>query len=343
MQAPLARVVAVFLGLSLLASCGGGGGGGGNSSPTSPTVITPGAGTEEISPNPQTWTLLPDLLTLPTYGPGFHPTKTTRVNGILRTYYVRADGFIGYAESTDGQNFGLAVATNIQRVTSQGDLRNGLDHPSVIQRTDGKFLMVYDYVTDNSSNFAKRLVARVSNDGMTFGEAVLMPASAMDNSPGGGTPFQGVTGLINMPDGSIRAYYTAGGAWVGSARTTDGGATWTEDAGYRLTPSVITGGFGDVGAIQDVDGTILLYVHYTTDFGCPNGGGSVQGCQQIRMARSTDGLNFKVYAGNILAPPTGTSEYDDPDVFITPSGRWRMLFGDASRTAGNKLRIADRQ
>src|SRR4029077_16483303 len=120
-------------------------------------------------------------------------------------------------------------------------------------------------------------------------------------------------------------------------------ATWTEDSGYRLSPSVITGGFGDVGAIKDLDGTILLYVHYPTDFGCPLGAGAAQGCQQIRMARSSDGLTFKVYAGNILAPPSGNSEYDDPDVFITASGRWRMLFGDASRTAGNKMRIADRQ
>lgn len=341
MQAPLVRVSLLVLGLSPLVGCGGGGGG--NSSPTSPQINTPATGTAEISPNPQTWTAQSLELQLPTYGPGFHPTKTTRVNGVLRTYYVRADGFIGFAESTDGTSFTNATATNIQKVTSQGDLRNGLDHPTVMQRADGKFLLVYDYVTDNNSSFAKRLVARVSNDGITFGDAVQMPATSIDGSPSGGTPFQGVTGLVTMSDGSIRAYYTAGGAWVGSARTTDGGATWTEDAGYRLSASIATGGFGDVGAITDVDGSILLYVHYTTDFGCPNSGGSAVGCQQIRMARSTDGLNFKVYAGAILTPPAGTTEFDDPDVFITPGGRWRMLYGEANRSTGNKLRIADRQ
>jgi hypothetical protein len=340
MKASPARLAIVSFWLVSVVSCGGGGGG---SSPTSPNVITAATGTEEISPNPQSWTALSNELQLPTFGPGYHPTKTVRVGSVLRTYYVRADGFIGFAESVDGQTFTSGTATNIQRVsTTDGDIRNGIDHPTVFRRNDGKFLMIYDYNTNGNVNFAKRLVARVSDDGITWGAGVIMPATSIDNSPGAGTTFQGVTGIVNTADGGIRAYYTTGGAWVGSARTSDGGVTWTEDAGYRLAPSIITGGFGDVGAITDVDGTILLYVHYTTDFGCPNGAGAPQGCQQIRMARSTDGLNFKVYAGNILAPAAGTGEFDDPDVFITPSGQWRMLYGDVNK-GSTKLRIANRQ
>lgn len=338
MKAPLARVALLVLWTTAVLSCGGKGGGGGDS-PTSPstTVIV------EIPNNPQTWTALSNELQLPTFGPGFHPTKTMRVGGILRTYYIRSDGFIGFAESTDGMNFTNGTATNIQNSTTVGDVRYGIDHPTVMLKADGRFLMIYDYRTDPSTNFARRLLARTSADGITWGEGVILPASSIDNSPGTGQPFQGVTGLVTMGDGSIRAYYTGAGALINSARTTDGGVTWTQDAGSRLGMLALnTLGFGDVGAINDVDGSILLYVTYIVDYGCSQGPGTPTGCAPIRMARSTDGLNFSVYTGNILTPGAGPISYADPDVFITPSGRWRMLFGEGSRGV-NKMRIADRQ
>lgn len=328
-----ARATTFLLFLASVISCSGGGDG---SSPTSPSSPQP----TELSPNPQTWTQQSGDVTLPN-GPGFHPTKTLRVGNVLRTYYVfPADGHIGFAESVDGQTFTRTTATNIQRVNTPGDLNTGLDHPSVIRRADGKFLMVYDYSTDPTTNFARRLATRVSDDGITFGDAVLIPTSAMDNSPGSGKAFEGVTGLVLRPDGSIRAYYTSGGGSIGSALTTDGGATWTEDAGERF--GFDGKGYLDVDAITDTDGSVLLYFGFTTDFGCTGGAGTPTGCFQIRMARSTDGLNFKIYAGNVLAPGNGTGQYQDPDVFIGIDGTWRMLFGDAS-SGGNKLRMAVRQ
>lgn len=54
------------------------------------------------------------------------------------------------------------------------------------------------------------------------------------------------------------------------------------------------------------------------------------------------GLNFKVCLGNVLTPGSGPIAFQGPDVFITPSGRWRMLFGESSR-GNNKMRIADGQ
>lgn len=328
---------AFFLLLIVTAVCCGGRSGG-DGGPTAPIVTV----VDELQSNPQTWSALPNELTLAGSGPGFHPTKTIRVGGGLRTYYVRpTDSVVVFAESSDGMNFTSFTSTNIRRVDVQGDNRAGLDHPTVMQRADGRFLMVYDYRTDLTTQFAKRLVARISDDGVTFGQGVLLPASSIDNSPGSGQPFQSVTGLVRASDGSIRAYYTAAGGLIASARSGDGGITWTQDGGYRL--GVLGGaGFIDTAAITDVDGSILLYVGYVLDFGCPNGAGTAQGCVPIRMARSTDGLNFKVYAGNVLTPPSGPTRYADPDVFITPSGRWRMLFGDVSRS-GNRLRIADRQ
>lgn len=344
MRIPLAFAVRQAFFVALMGAALSCGGGGGSSSPTSPSGgPTTGTAVEEISPNPQVWTALSSELQLPTFGPGFTPTKTMRMGGILRTYYVRADGFVGFAESTDGTNFTNGTATNIRISTTPGDVRFGLEHPTVILKPDGRFLMLYDYRTDPTSQFAKRLIARTSADGITWGDGVVLPASAMTNSPSTGQPFVGVTGLVPMPDGSIRAYYTVAGGLIGSARTTDGGASWTEDAGFRLgvisfSPQAYIG----PGAIMDVDGTILLYVTYITDFNCTQGAGTPTGCGPIRMARSSDGLNFKVYAGNVLMPGSGPIRYDDPDIFITPSGRWRILFGEGNR-GSNKLRIADRQ
>jgi hypothetical protein len=319
--------------VALVSACGG------SSSTDNGTQPPPPV---EIANNPQVWSIDAGEVLLGGLS-GFHPTKTVRVGDVLRTYFVRsADGVVVFAQSTDGKNLSNITATNVQRVSTAGDLRTGLDHPSVMQRADGKFLMVYDYSTDPSTQFARRLVALTSNDGITFGNGVLIPASAIDNSPGTGLPFEGVTGLVPMADGSIRAYYTSSGGRIGSAKTTDGGATWTEDPGYRLTGTFANQNFIDVAAIKDTDGAILLYVGYG-DFGCFNGPGTATGCVPLRMARSTDGLNFTMYAGNILTPPAGVTQYADPDVFIAADGKWRMLFGDVPGNGSNKLRMAERQ
>src|ERR1043166_311633 len=159
------------------------------------SATTPSTELPELSPNPQTRVMLSGELSLAGV-PGFPPPKTLRVGNVLRTYFVRNDGTVVFATSTDGKDLSSNITTtNLQRSTTPGDLRLGLDHPTVIQRADGKFLMVYDYAVDATNQFYKRLVARVSDDGVTWGAAVLMPASDMDKSPGAGTYFQGVTGM----------------------------------------------------------------------------------------------------------------------------------------------------
>jgi hypothetical protein len=274
---------------------------------------------------------------------GFHPTKTIRVGSSLRTYFVRpSDGKLVFATSSDGKDLSSAITlTNLQRGTTQGDLLTGMEHPVLIQRTDGKYLLVYDYQYDLTSSFARKLIARVSDDGVTWGPAIAMPNMNQDKSPGAGTVFQSVSGLIKMTDGSIRAYFTAGGRAVGSMRTTDGGASWVEDNGYRLDAGE-NSGYIDVDAIIDTDGAFLLYVGYVKDFNCVTGAGTSTGCVPIRAARSTDGLNFTFYTGNMLTPGSGPVQLADPDVFIAADGKWRMLFGEVT-SSGAKLRVAERQ
>jgi hypothetical protein len=320
--------------LGMLMACGSStSGSNSNNGPTGPV---------EIATNPQVWSSLSGEMLLGGLS-GFHPTKTVRVDNLLRTYYVRAsDGVVVYAESTDGKDLSKTVATNLRRTSVQGDITAGLDHPAVFRRTDGKFVMIYDYVTDFSTNFAKRMVARTSDDGITWGAGVIMPGADEDKSPSAGTIFQGVASMVQLSDGSIRAYYSASGGNVGSARSTDGGTTWIEDVGPRLHVTSGPGFYTDPDAIVDADGSIILYVGKVTDGSCAQSAGTTTGCVPIRMARSTDGLTFTMYAGNVLTPGAGAAVFADPDVFIDPSGKWHMLYGDTNHGV-NLLRIADRQ
>jgi hypothetical protein len=47
----------------------------------------------------------------------------------------------------------------------------------------------------------------------------------------------------------------------------------------------------------DTDGSVLMFVGYHA-FTCPPTG-ATSNCQTIRMARSADGLDFKVHQGSI--------------------------------------------
>ena len=156
----------------------------------------------------------------------------------------------------------------------------------------------------------------------------MLPETTIDESPSTHKAIQARASMILLADGSIRAYYNSGGGSVGSARTTDGGVTWAEDPGYRLS-----GGSGvtieDPSAIIDTDGSVLLYVKYLPAFSCGSGSGKLGGCSSIRMARASDGLAFTMYAGDVLHPPATVVDnaiYASPDVFAGIDGTWRMQF-----------------
>lgn len=317
-----ARDVALFLALASLVAC----------SSTSDTPTAPA----ELSPNPQTWAVTDSSTILLPLGAGYQPTRTLRVGNVLRTYYVTphatqsAPLTLVFSESVDGRNFSNTTITNLHSSVVPGTVSEPFfDHPDVIRRADGKYLMIYDYVTDTvASPTPRRLAAFVSADGITWGDSVMLPETTIDESPSTHKAIQARASMIQLADGSIRAYYNTGGASIGSARSTDGGVTWTEDAGYRLSadPGITV---EDPSAIIDTDGSVLLYVKYLPSFSCGSGAGKLGGCSSIRMARAADGLSFAMYAGDVVHPPTNVVDnaiYASPDVFVGIDGTWRMQF-----------------
>ena len=217
-----------------------------------------------------------------------------------------------------------------------------LSNPAILRRDDGSYLMVYEesLPPPHQAHGDRRLYARTSPNGITFGPSMLLPFSDLDRSPPG-TIFQSVPDLVALPDGSIRLYYVANGAAVASMRSTDGGLTWTQDIGYRLGTRPRPGGqaYVDPDVVLQADGTFLMYIAYS-EFEPECGG---LGCQRIRLARSTDGLSFVLDSNDLLKASPGSALFSlvDPDVYQAADGRWYMLYGEHG-TAPPQLRVAIR-
>src|SRR6185503_12745822 len=200
----------------------------------------------ELSPNPQTWAVTDTTMVALPLGAGYQPTRTLKVGSVLRTYYVTPNAtksaplVLVFAQSVDGRTFTSTTMTNLHSTVVPGTASEPFfDHPDVIRRADGKYLMIYDYVTDTiSSPTPRRMAAFVSDDGITWGDSVMLPETTIDESPDTHKAVQARASMILLADGSIRAYYSSGGGSIGSARTTDGGVTWKEDPGYRLSAPV---------------------------------------------------------------------------------------------------------
>lgn len=317
----------------VLVACGGssiGDPGGGSPPPGNKPPIGSG-GTEIVSGNPQMWALVPGDITTNE----LHPGHTVRVGNEFRTYFFRvSDSTLVFATSTDVISGGPITKTNVVRLRAAGAPDTKMDHPFVLRRTDGKFLLIYDYYTDptNPTCCAQQMVSRISDDGITWGPTVPLPASDQDNSPGTKKPFMGVASLLQLPDGSIRAYYTSAGGYVGSALTADGGLTWTEDAGLRIQ-GVTNSGYGEPNAVIDTDGSVLVYTGFQV-FGCSQADPTAN-CFEIKLARSTDGLNFKVYKEDVVS---STSQLIDGNLFVGLDGKMRLLLG-VQGTGGNPQRM----
>lgn len=359
-------LVAGLVGVAL-ASCGGSSGSDGaaddaldgDMAAPDPAETQPAESTTTLAPAPtvapQTWAIRDGVLT---QEPGvdatvWSPEKTVKVGDTYRSYFVsKKDRYLVYAESTDGVTFTSWTRTNLRRKDDVGSETRYMDHPVVIVREDGKYLLVYDICTgdcDVPPSLPRRLVARVSDDGVTWGPGVMIPEPAAPGLNPEGKVFDSVATLVRLDGGAIRAYYVQGGGAIGSATTVDGGATWTIDEGLRLGRN--DGGSApkawhiDPVAIRDDDGMTYLYFGYVTDWNCLGSGGTPAGCVPIRMAYSTDGLAFEMSPDVVLTPEPGATQYGDPDVFVGPDGKWMMLIGDVRMVDGKmsvSLRVADR-
>ena len=126
-------------------------------------------------------------------------------------------------------------------------------------------------------------------------------------------------------------YYVAGGKAIASVNSTDGGETWTQDPGwslgegfFRADGTMVRSGpdsedFLDPAAAVVVEGTVNLYFgHGAGFFNCQIGGG--ERCGAIRMARSSNGVDFVLAPGDVLTPGTGVQYLADPNVYRAPDG-----------------------
>lgn len=268
-------------------------------------------------------------------------TSTIRIGSRLRTYSVDR-GVIVFAESDNGRDLSQTTETNIRASGQQGDSQASIAHPAVVQRSDGRFVMVYTATTQAQPPLLpRRMFVRISDNGTTFGPPAPLPVTALDINPRGLT-VQFTPDVVRMPDGSLRLYYTAGGSDIGSMRSTDGGETWVPDAGYRLGQlpgpgQSRTAAYVAPDAVVQSDGSVGLYLAYG-EFESRCGG---LGCLAIRLAVSTDGIVFTLESGMLIAPTGGGHAVIDPDVFQAADGRWYMLYGEEGSGAIN-LRLATR-
>jgi hypothetical protein len=276
------------------------------------------------------WAVVPGVIRQET-------TSTSSIvlpNGKVHTYFL---GFgIGFARSSDGRDLSSVVQTNV-RPSPGGEF---ISNPAVLRRDDGTFLLVYERSASPPPNQGERRLYRAfSSDGITFGQAEVLPSTQLDRSPQGEV-FQSVPDLVRLQDGSVRLYYVAQGASVGSMISRDGGGTWTPEPGYRLGTEVhIRAAFVDPDVVLRPDGTFVMYIAYS-EFERQCGG---LGCQRILAAYSPDGFNFILSPTALVSPPSVTQGAVDPDVYQMPDGRWHMLYGEGGGAAPYNLRVAERR
>jgi hypothetical protein len=248
-------------------------------------------------------------------------------SGVVRTYFFGSTGIV-YAESTDASSLASTQATSIG-IPTTGQL---LSNPAVIRLSNGTFLIVYELSSTSSSTSDRRLYSATSSDGVTFGTASVLPSSSIDTdieTATAGRVFQSVPNLVQTSSGTVRLYYTAAGVSVASMTSTDNGANWTQDSGYRLQGSVsgtTTTRYVDPDVKIMSDGTYAMLLAYQSVVGLTQ-------TSSIRLATSTDGSTFTMLPVDSVAT-TGLMTLD-PDVVRLANGTWVMLYG--SGTSGSSI------
>lgn len=249
---------------------------------------------------------------------------------------------VAFADSDTGRDLSQTTETNVRASGQQGDPQATIGHPAVVQRGDGKFVMVYTATPQAQPPLLpRRMFVRLSDNGATFGPPAALPVTELDSNPRGLT-VQFTPDVVRMADRSLRLYYTAGGSAIGSMRSTDGGETWVPDPGYRLGQRPAPGQAGPAAyiapdAVVQSDGSVWLYLAYG-EFESRCGG---LGCLVIRLAVSTNGIAFSLESGALISPTGDSHAVIDPDVFLAADGRWYMLYGEEG-SGGIHLRLAIR-
>ncbi|MFZ4515621.1 MAG: hypothetical protein ACOYN3_04850 [Acidimicrobiia bacterium] len=159
--------------------------------------------------------------------------------------------------------------------------------------------------TTSAEKGAPATVNPSTETGLTFDPGYRLQPS--DFGVPAGQPVADVS-VIQLPDGSVRAYVFAQGKGIVSATSKDG-ITFTPEPGVRLRD-----GNGMPRAMRQPDGSLLLFAI---------SGGGVNGWT------STDGLTFTQQANNRINPPAGVPQISGVSTPVrTKDGRWRVYFSD---------------
>ena len=181
-------------------------------------------------------------------------------------------------------------------VLSQGQTGNGGADPWIVRLDDGRYRLYYAVAIDEPTAWWG-MVSWISSDGLRFTQESGYRLE-------GYTLFQHC--IVRNSDGSYRMYWldqkqgfvnNLGNKAIKSALSTDGGWTFSEEVGERLTYSGTayeTNGIVSCRVLLLPNGSLRMYYHAISDY------------DRILSATSSDGLNFTREGGvrlDRLCPP----------------------------------------
>lgn len=232
-------------------------------------------------------------------------------DGRFRLYYCGA-GMMS-ATSSDGVVF----------VTDSGVRVNGGCDPSVVRLSDGSYRMYYKVVNrpGGPGQGQHDVYSAISKDALSFVPEGLRINATLSGDNG----WASVPEAIKLPDGRVRIYYvTANPHGTTSAISTDG-LQFIKEPGLRITNVDGPNSLVDPAVLILPTGMFLMIVSAFNPQMTPN---IPQG---IYVARSEDGLNFKLDFERKIAPDSGLGENElfDPTIIRLDDGSYRIYFGAA--------------
>ena len=243
---------------------------------------------------------------------GFHTPYVFRLpDGTLRMYY---DAFgssprqMKSAVSVDGITW--AKEPGIRLIASQVGT-NSFGHPHVLEASPGLFRMYFEA-------FGNRVMSATSADGLTWTvEPGIRLTNALD-------PV-----VIEEPGGGFRMYFRiAGSTILGTAPSADG-LTFGVKAATGVSNA------REFGAVRLCEGTVVIYY----GLGTP-------AFQEIRSARSTDGINFipdpgprLVVGGHPDSDPLDSGGILTTSLVQFPGDVLRMYYQGSPGSINNSARV----
>lgn len=244
-------------------------------------------------------------------------------DGTYRMYYT-GEG-IRVIDSTNGKDF-----TNDRQVLNQTTVAATLptvtqiSNSAIFKLDDGTWRMIFEGKSGTGTLSPRRLYSATSTDGVN--NFSVEAGVRLEDSGTGDTTFTSVPDVVELDDGRLRMYYTAG-LKSKSAVSSDEGLNWTKEGFIHLNKRTST--------LVDPDVTKVgsKYILLFSTMPVAAGGTPSDELQKIYRAFSTDGRHFK-FAGLKIALSQANAM--DPDMVRRGSGkRLRIYFSRMRPAAAN--------